>query len=408
MFVIILTAITAAILVAIYEKTDSLSLREFVALLAGTVFLGAFTLIVVSIQASSDEKMVTGTVVGKYYREEYCYERDHRDPYDCNCSTSSDGTESCDTCYREYTTTHNEDESWTLVYGTRFSGFTGSYVKEFSTRGDRLCSFQKEPEQRGFGTDEGVRTKDVSEAYYGTVSLGDVRSWTQWYRNPVKPSNVVINDGTENAAVSELREKAFGTDRNDVAKRVISEFPVSETDLSAVEKFNYDFNGTGISLVVVITKEGPEFAHTVRRKFKNGKSNEFIVVVSTQDGKTLSDASVVTWNNERMVTDVEFDLNAKKGSDFSVSEVVGTVSKYAGTFKEKDFSEYGYLETEIPTGVLVFAFVLDAAIIAFAAYHLMGNFETKSGDPASWSSWIAERRRRLMGGSDEDDYRNYR
>jgi len=125
------------------------------------------------------------------------------------------------------------------------------------------------------------------EKFHRTKLQSPSAIWRPYY-NPVQVSDDVVYNGTDNIPY-------FRTDDYNHAHRLIAPH-VAATQENSLEEINAKLASRNISVGLIITPDNLYF-EKLRHAWHQGKSNDFVVVVYSPDGKSIANTNILAWNN---------------------------------------------------------------------------------------------------------------
>jgi hypothetical protein len=323
---------------------------------AATLFVAAAIVFGIHLQfiykkATTDEYFVTGYVTSLI----------HRSPFSYQC-----GKHRC-----------HEPERWLVEQRPRPPARQSKVVRDIHS-GDGTeacfgeCSFNYPAPYSGDKCCEAsdyAHSIEVSREKFSRITPGDTSVSQQFYFNPVRVSDDIVYDDGEDISY-------FKFDDYNQAHRLL-EANIDRTQEEKLEKLNSDLSQSGISVGIVLTPD-PLYFEKLKRAWHQGKSNDFVVVVTSVDGKKIDNVNVLGWNNYTLKENVSEAVMGLPSVDFnSILDAVGKTLRQGPDFVRTDFSHYKFLAVKIPANYYWRILIFQAVFFVYMLTLLRLNPNTK-------------------------------
>jgi len=335
--------------------------KEFLVMLGAVLLINVLGVVFSFMGATYDTELMNGSVTGKKQVEVSCSHS-----YDCNCrqecttsrdsqgNTTEDCQEVCDTCYE-----HDHDYDWDVF--TDIGTITIDRV-------DRQ------------GVDEPPR--------WTAVIIGEPASKPHTFTNYIKaaPGSVLTTKG--NTATFAGLLPAYPKVYDYYRVRRVVPVGVSLPNIDAMNLGLCKIAGVigpakQANPIVVVVKTGDQaYTYALTEHWLGGKKNDIILVVGTDDGRSIAWASVISWSDVELLKVVMRDEVVALGTldklhPWIESRFTGLVGQH---FKRKPMADFEYLRYQYSPspGVMFFLLFLGlAACIGLGVYFMANDpFET--------------------------------
>lgn len=181
----------------------------------------------------------------------------------------------------------------------------------------------------------------VSKDKYDRTEIGDTStSWETYHNSVIASSDVIYKNNNINFPYFVI------TDYNK-AQRIIAPSYTND-DLLSLSKLNARFRELNVAIGIIITKDDLLF-EKLKRAWYLGKQNDFILVIHSLDGQTIKDINVLGWHNFSLKEKVIEAVQAKHTANITqILSSINTVFSAERSFKQADFTNYDYLDINIP------------------------------------------------------------
>lgn len=285
--------------------------------------------------------------------------------YSCNCSTDSDGNETCSTCYE-----HLWDYDW-MAYTTLGESieidrvdrqgvdeparWTDTRIGEPTAVKHHYVNYIKGSPDTLFR-----RTTEYAQ-YKGTVPAYPAGIYDYWHLNRVVADGVALTDLARwNVALSELN-----------------------ANLGAPKEVNI--------VLVVVRDRSPEWFYALEREWLGGKKNDVISVVSTDPKGSISWVNVMAWTKNEMVkVRLRDDLSALGNID-QIEEVLAVLQQdIAQFYVRRSMDDFKYLRASITPTTLGWVISLIVGVLASVgigiAFYMNETFTPEDSEPVGGSA----------------------
>lgn len=340
-------AICFAACVLAYHLWQGITWMEAIVLLVASGIVFSVHLDHIHEKVTADHHLVTGYVTSKMYRQPFSYKcgkRTCREPERWIVEQRPHAPT------REFNlTTHIYGEAKEFCYGECARSYPAPYQSQ------ACCG------DGAYG-----HTILVNKEKYNRTNIGDSSSAWKKYYNPVRVSDdVVYENGGEDMPYYKLN------DYNTVMR--FAGPGVTPQLARALENLNRDLAAQGISVGILITSD-PLYFEKIKRGWRQGKANDFLVVVTSADGVGISNVNVLGWSNYNLKENVAQAVMATQtAKPEAVFEAVSRSLRQGPEFKPANFDRYKFLSIKIPANyywrILIFQFALMAYSLVLLRYN---------------------------------------
>ncbi len=285
------------------------------AIIAGFYFIGRAS-------EMKDIEVWNGVVTGKE-RVHGHYTR----PYDCNCTTDSDGNETCQTCY--------EDR-----YTVTWRGYTTAGNVTFShlDRGSR--SVYREPDPNVYVWCEAGQPASIEHAYVNYVQA--------------VPQSLFNTEGEslypywESVIPEYPRVYSFYR-----FNRVLNDTPVPSATINGIRDLLDDELKTmgaekQVNIIVVFTMAtSQDFRHALEHAWEGGNKNDVIVVIGTGDGRYPDWVDAVTFADNMGNELMRVNLREALMNEFITADLYANtiIQEVRANYTRPEMAQFAYLKT---------------------------------------------------------------
>lgn len=284
---------------------------------------------------SHDTEILNGYIVSKD-RIHDTYE----DPYDCNCSTDSDGNKSCMTCY---------ETRYTVEWLAKSS--VGGF--QFKKLDKSFRSVYNEPNPKN----------------YVNCKIGEPASREHSYDNWIKavPDTLFSSTSFDPQYVSKIPSypRVYGHYKLNRVINVDSKITTAE-----INKLNFSISSylktlgktKEVNVIVVLTEiDQQEYRYSLESKWLGGKKNDVIVIIGLDDHKfTWVDTITFALNAGNEHFQVNMRDNLMTLGEFDVDGISAITQKTILDYFDREFMvKYEEIKEDIepPTWALVLMFI---------------------------------------------------
>ena len=274
----------------------------------------------------------------------------YTESYECFCSTDSKGNRSCSTCYRKHYTVdwflktsmgrvsikHLDRESKQVYSTPNPSIYEHAYVGEGASRSNRYDNYVRASSDSLFNQDRKDAQKYIEE--------GKIPKYPQIYGK--YKVNHVMSVGPDIPNIKEWNKEVANILRG----------------LGAAKQVNF--------MIVFTDVTSKNYADALEAAWRGANKNDAVLVISTQDNKTIDWVRVFSWSKNQLFN-VELRDKMLAEKSINIERMIPLANNIIlEHFERREMTEFKYLKDAIhpPTWVMILALFLSVGLSVGLTY----------------------------------------
>lgn len=225
----------------------------------------------------------------------------------------------------------------------------------------------------------GIYLLDVRQSKWENTDIGEPSVIKEAYFNPILHSDEVIYGETSKTIPD------FTLSNVNKANRFLGLWSHEATS-EKIEKLNASLSSmTNISVGLIVTTDSMRFEE-LKRSWKRGKANDFIVVVYTPDGKSIKNVNVMAWGNYNLIENIRQKVASLPTAEDTETMVktIGDTIRNGPIFVPRNFDNLKFLQVKIPESDYMFVLSYQVILVLYLLALLNMDPNTKD-EKANWN-----------------------
>jgi hypothetical protein len=272
-------------------------------------------------------------------------------PYDCNCTTDEDGTQTCQTCWEDCSYCKNHPRHWTKELND------GSEIEISYAEYSRLKTKFKSTDvfvdmHRDFHRIDGDM---IQTEFLGGINEFEFYASAHNYENKIQASTSIFNyPDIDSNEIKQFKLYDYPKVTADNRLPAILFPKAINVNVADQREFNYLNGMLGMTKeirvwVLLYETSNQRAAFMQEAYWKNGNTNELVICIGVNKDKTISWTKIFGWAKDKTINveTRDYILSQKKLDLISLGKWL--YKEVPAKWKRTSFDEFEYLEIKPPS-----------------------------------------------------------